>query len=164
MKLSELQAIKVQYEKAIQENGEKLLKEEFKTFFDKAPEVLSVKWRQYTPYFNDGDPCNFNADEFMIKFEEVDEEAEVDEDGFDSKIYGDYGDNYLYAYDFNKDPEYQCDLVKKMSPTVRDRIIKALNTLVKNAYDNDILESVFGDHVQIVATREGFEVEGYEHD
>lgn len=155
MKLSELQAIKKQYTEAIKENGEELLKEEFRIFFEQAPEVLSVKWRQYTPYFSDGDPCIFNADEFSITIEEANE---------DSEGYGDYEDNYLSLYDFTKDIEWQEEIVKNMDSFLKDRIIKALDNLVENAHDNNLLESVFGDHVKIIATRSGFEVDEYSHD
>ena len=31
----------------------------FKELFDKHPEVKSMQWAQYTPYFNDGEPCEF---------------------------------------------------------------------------------------------------------
>lgn len=31
----------------------------FAPLFEQFPEVTTVKWRQYTPYFNDGDECVF---------------------------------------------------------------------------------------------------------
>lgn len=33
----------------------------FKQLFEKNPTVNLVYWSQYTPYFNDGDPCRFNV-------------------------------------------------------------------------------------------------------
>lgn len=32
-----------------------------KMLFDKHPKLESFGWRQYTPYFNDGDECTFSA-------------------------------------------------------------------------------------------------------
>ena len=29
--------------------------------FEKYPGVKNVRWTQYTPYFNDGDPCEFST-------------------------------------------------------------------------------------------------------
>lgn len=29
--------------------------------FAKYPELKTISWTQYTPYFNDGDPCTFRA-------------------------------------------------------------------------------------------------------
>lgn len=42
-----------------QSNFTKVFKEELKSFFDKFPTVYAVSWRQYTPYFNDGEACEF---------------------------------------------------------------------------------------------------------
>lgn len=33
----------------------------FKEFFERNPEVNVIYWTQYTPYFNDGDPCYFSV-------------------------------------------------------------------------------------------------------
>lgn len=41
--------------------GEEILEEGFKSIFDKYPELKSFSWRQYTPYFNDGDTCTFGV-------------------------------------------------------------------------------------------------------
>lgn len=40
--------------------GKKALAAEFQKFFETYPLVESVRWTQYTPYFNDGDPCTFS--------------------------------------------------------------------------------------------------------
>lgn len=50
---------KREYDEAIRRDGEKAFKEFLKEWFEKNPEVYGVKWRQYTPYFNDGEPCEF---------------------------------------------------------------------------------------------------------
>jgi hypothetical protein len=34
-----------------------------KQFFDACPEVEAVQWTQYTPYFNDGETCEFSVHE-----------------------------------------------------------------------------------------------------
>jgi len=33
----------------------------FAPLFAENPEVVAFQWRQYTPYFNDGDPCAFGS-------------------------------------------------------------------------------------------------------
>lgn len=43
------------------EEAEKFFQEGAKQLFDKFPELESFGWRQYTPYFNDGDVCTFSA-------------------------------------------------------------------------------------------------------
>lgn len=52
-------AAKAELDKKIKAEGETAVKAFFKEYFDKHPEVYGVKWEQYTPYFNDGDPCEF---------------------------------------------------------------------------------------------------------
>lgn len=41
--------------------GQELLNFEFKNLFADFPDMDSFGWRQYTPYFNDGDECVFSA-------------------------------------------------------------------------------------------------------
>jgi len=70
-----------------QKNAKKVFKEALKEFFDAYPDVAAVKWTQYAPYFNDGEPCTFgvnepelayvdNADEFLQDYEDESEAAE----------------------------------------------------------------------------------------
>jgi hypothetical protein len=51
--------------------AEAMLKEEAIKIFEKYPQLESIAWQQYTPYFNDGDPCRFhaNTDEMMVNGE-----------------------------------------------------------------------------------------------
>ena len=30
------------------------------------PALKAIRWNQYTPYFNDGDPCTFSVGEVMF--------------------------------------------------------------------------------------------------
>lgn len=52
-------AAKEELDKKIKAEGETAVKAFFKEYFAKHPEVYGVRWEQYTPYFNDGDPCVF---------------------------------------------------------------------------------------------------------
>jgi len=38
-----------------------LFNDGFKEIFESCPELVGVRWTQYTPYFNDGDACNFRS-------------------------------------------------------------------------------------------------------
>lgn len=35
-------------------------------FFEACPEVNAIFWRQYTPYFNDGEPCEFSVHDLFF--------------------------------------------------------------------------------------------------
>lgn len=64
--------------------------------------VESVHWTQYIPYFNDGDPCEFTADEIYVKLEarfyDAAEFDEDDEDGYIEDRPGVFGAYSLYTY------------------------------------------------------------------
>lgn len=54
---AELDRLKKEYSKTASE----VLQQGFKDIFEKYPEVETISWTQYTPYFNDGDVCEFNV-------------------------------------------------------------------------------------------------------
>lgn len=98
---------------------------EFKAALERAPEVAAYRWTQYTPYFNDGEPCEFRLND--LEWQKV-ESAEADEWEWDSAMPG-------------KPPGL-------------------------DALGDDMLEGMFGDHVEIVVRRGArtFEVNEYDHD
>lgn len=99
------------------------------------PEVESIRWTQYTPYFNDGDECVFGVHELYVKFYDINED-------------GDEDNGFMNAYDIDK----------KHQP-----ILKKIRELRKNI-PGEVLKNVFGDHCQITVTRDSCEVEPYDHD
>lgn len=46
--------------------------------FQKFPKLVSFSWTQYTPYFNDGDPCYFrcNSDDPSVQYGDMEEREE----------------------------------------------------------------------------------------
>lgn len=75
---NELQA---QYHKALADIKEADFLELFRPMFEQFPQIVAVGWKQYTPSFNDGDPCTFRMGDiygFMAN-SGCDEDGEVDE-------------------------------------------------------------------------------------
>jgi hypothetical protein len=144
--LQRIQQLKAETDKLIKTEGESALKEEFARLFAAHPEIGAIRWQQYTPYFNDGDPCSFSVGEFEFQFAE---DAE-----FDPKA-------YYYNDGIDEDSPWE----SWVSGSRHDNCpaVEAVSSL-ECLMDEDILEAVFGDHVEIVASREGFEVEEYDHD
>ena len=138
----ELTALKEAYDTKLEEEGEEALKELFKEFFDKHPRAEAVHWRQYTPYFNDGDPCYFRVGEMNLH---LNDELEEDEE------YEDYDDEGHGSYTLSQSDDEE---LKSMGKDFED---------IENLPE-DVLEYVFGDHVTIIATREGFKISEYDHD
>lgn len=92
--------------------------------FAKHPELETISWTQYTPYFMDGDTCYFSA-------------------------------NTEYAEINGEEIEWDDDKKNQMEKDVED----FLDTL-----DHDTLEDLFGDHVKVTITKDGVNVEDYDHD
>lgn len=121
-------------EDELRKNGESLLRQHFTKLFAAVPTLQAVKWTQYTPYFNDGDACVFGVNEWSVRFETTPENAGWNEDGFED--------------------------VPWKSPDAKWKILAEF----EGAVPESVLLATFGDHVEVTATREGFQVDEYSHD
>jgi hypothetical protein len=125
------------------------------------PGVRGLVWEQYTPYFNDGEPCEFSVGDVRVLLDGVDEDTE----DFDLE-YGDSVSDYdtyrhggTYPYGGDLDAVNWVDFNGVSGRTLYE-LIRSLNTA---AWEN-VARANFGDHAQVTATPEGFNVEYYEHD
>jgi hypothetical protein len=110
------------------------LKDIFKELFVAYPNVKAIGWTQYTPYFNDGEPCVFSVNDLYV----CDETCNIDS-------YDIYSWNEIWRGGDDKYP-----------------LIAEVAGILQNA--EDILLMMFGDHVKIIATSEGLTVEEYDHE
>lgn len=141
--MSKIEELKTQFEAAVarmKDEGESALKECFADLFTRFPKVSAVRWTQYTPYFNDGDTCEFSVHDPEIFFDGEDPDACERGDGFEVGWYCD-------------DDEPSRPLAEYWSEHMRPAFKL-----------EQIFNLTFGDHVEVVATREGFRVSEYEHD
>jgi hypothetical protein len=116
------------------------------------PGVHAVRWRQYTPYFNDGEPCEFSVNELEVRFSPLDDEEDER---------GDYEDGFVDSYSFNylrKDGE-----LSELSDEHFAALTKA-TTEWQRLYADEVCRRNFGDHSTVTATLEGFDVEFYDHE
>ena len=113
--------------------------------------VESIRWTQYTPYFNDGDPCMFGTGELFVKLVDGDDTAGDEEDG------------YISAYDMTEHLHGYGN-PPTINPGCEDvyAAMKALND--QFGHFEDFLIVSFGDHAQVTATSDGFDIAFYEHD
>jgi hypothetical protein len=115
--------------------------------------VEAVRWTQYTPYFNDGEACLFGTGEVTVKLVDGDDTAGDEEDGYIS-TYEMFNDSRLGRYN---DPS-------TVNPGFED-LYSAVQALTREfEHFEDFLLEAFGDHAQVTATTEGFDVAFYEHD
>lgn len=201
----------------MREKSKLLMKEAFREFLGKYNEVVeNVYWTQYTPYFNDGEACEFSVHDAFILLKD-------DEDACD------YEGSSLYSEDdivnlkskitdieaWEKDPmaaarKHQAEYMKRYNrdpfsydggrygnnktpeekmaewkphyatkETYQEELETAEYILSKypnlkvdfeeikrmiNGLDEDLMKAMFGDHVKVVVSVDGIEVEEYDHD
>lgn len=122
------------------------LKKVFASFFEEFPQVKTIHWTQYTPYFNDGDECVFRIGELWFTTTEHTELNERE-----------------YAYGEGDD-----GLINDWSAKIEDeKLNSAINTM-SSLLCGDVMECVlkgtYGDHVWVKIHKDGSDVEDFEHD
>lgn len=131
------------------------------------PEIAGIAWTQYTPYFNDGEPCTFSAGEVSVLFtaseglekdDDAYEVATADElwqsncsDAFITRVGGTQWGGPTRTLTVSNAPLYEA--------------YRALNEAVQSEEFQHALQDLFGEHA-VVRVRKGanIEVEYYEHD
>ena len=175
----ELKEMKAAYDRKLQQEGEAAVKDAFKDLFDKYPEVRSVVWSQYTPYFNDGDVCYFSVHEFDVNIGTDDSiKEEIESTKKEMKTAADAGE-YKTAQQLKtrvddllnrlhgSDDEYSYgESIYSLRRSKNPREVEIAESVreLQRELPSDVLESVFGDHARIVATRQGFKVSEESHD
>lgn len=144
--LKEMNAELEQLKKQHLEKSKIMFADVAKQVFEKHPILESFGWRQYTPYFNDGEECTFSA---HIDDPYVNEQEEYDDGSRETiyqKVEGEYKDI--------PNPDYKPEIA-----AARKDVVEFLKNI-----DESVLREMFGDHKMITVKRESVEVEEYEHD
>ena len=136
MDLAEMIRKQEELEEAYHKEGGRIITEYLKRFFDKYSEAHIIRWTQYTPYFNDGDPCVFGTCLDAILTER---EFQAMEDSGSS-----------YYEEFSETFPYDSKAYKEFSQFLNDA--------------EKVLEAALGDHKEVIATRDNLEVEDYDHE
>lgn len=173
MSFAEIQEMKVALTKKIQEDGKELFKAEIQKLFETIPQLEDIRWIQYTPYFQDGDPCVFGVNDPYFKvggaigaYPKYEKGKRVEPIEFEYKLEGesgDYNDNRFNASGFKGYIENSNYFRVKSDLTLpQAEALKDFASLICN--NEDVMKLVFGDHAEVIVNREGFEVERYDHD
>jgi hypothetical protein len=156
----------------IREKAKETMQVLFDEFFSEYPMTHEVRWTQYTPYFNDGDPCVFGASEPSFVLDIDIENEDYDEyDLYDCSKYMLEPSNHTIERakegskwsqevidDWNKSIELYGE--EKCKAFARD--FSAICQFL-SAIEGD-LEHLFGDGVLVRVTKDGVDVEDYDHD
>lgn len=170
-KLQEFEAVKQQHLEGLRLNLNKMLSEIFNN-----EKIQAIAWAQYTPYFNDGDECVFGVSEPYLVLSGFDPE-DIPDDVYqfdDDDVYVTYaevGDHLLGIYKERAAEagphqdmyiqKYKALMDMKTEYGDVEPYWDALNDILK---EEELLRSLYGDHVQVVVHRGGVEVFEYEHD
>lgn len=130
--------------------------------------IARFGWTQYTPYFNDGEPCVFSAHGVWVaRHEDIDEDGEVDTDDLDVSYgtrLGSYEGGEWVADPDN--PRFRKRVGARYEGPDQaryDRCMELYRAIDSGAFDDVLLEA-FGDHAEVIVKRDGIEVEFYSHD
>ena len=145
--LDDLVRLQEEYEKRVKEAAEPV-KQYIADFVRSTPHLHTIKWQQYTPYFNDGDTCEFGMYDPGFYFDD-----------------DDASDGYIEEYSvWVYDGSVHCnDALKKHDDW--EQIARACHEFsAKLMALEAICQRAFGDHVEITATATGITIEEYDHD
>jgi hypothetical protein len=144
-----------------QTEAQALFKDITREFFDQNPGITAIIWTQFTPYFNDGDTCEFSVNDPYFtnvsgeEFENVSDCGEYK--GEDESVW------VLDSYGLTSESEWYKSELEKVSG-VDFESCKSFSNIICCSEMEDVMESMFDNHVKVIATREGFEVDDYIHD
>lgn len=119
--------------------------------------ITEFGWRQYTPYFNDGEPCVFRVGECWVRT--TTDAATVDA-----------ADLWIGRYDTDHPGLGQLERTADGNSRyqgvdeARYQRAMALATALEDGAFNDVLLETFGDHASVTVRRDGITVDYYEHD
>lgn len=125
----------------VRDAGKKAAAALFKRFFEEYPHVKALGWTQYTPYHNDGNPCEFGVGEFYASTRDGVDYSDV------SSLHDENG-TFQDAYDIRGSDKKTAAALERMGRSASD----------------EVFEAAFGDHVMVIATPEGFHINEYDHD
>lgn len=133
------------------------------------PTIVEFGWRQYTPYFNDGEPCTFSVHGLWVRTE-TDRDAEDQEDEYDLDVgYGHPSLGQMTGGEWVDDPD-RPGRRKKVGERyegpdlARYERCHALDAAIQGGAFEHVLLDAFGDHALVTVRKSGIEVEFYEHD
>ena len=165
-KYNKLIADQRELQRQFQEQAQSLFKETTAEFFDLNPGINAVVWTQYQPFWNDGEECVFSVNDPTFTNATGDDLRDVtgygEYDGDNDDIWG--VDNLYYVLTSGRD-YYEADKQKILAgPVVDVESCKLFSDMIQSSEFKDIMLAMFGNHSKIIATRDGFGVEEYEHD
>lgn len=128
------------------------------------PAIIEFGWRQYTPYFNDGEPCTFSVYTPWVRTDQDEDANEYDLD-LDSSHPSLGEEPYVKVDDPERASGWRWEQGPYQGPDeARYLRCRALQHAVEGGEFENVLLDAFGDHAAVTVRRDGIQVEFYEHD
>lgn len=125
------------------------------------PTIVEFGWTQYTPYFNDGDPCTFGVRGEIWVRTVTDQDVE---DLYDLEIGRYSGHPSLGKRGRTRSGSTYVDQPYQGPDEARYDRCLALNAAIEGGEFLDVLLDAFGDHAEITVRKDGIKVDFYSHD
>ena len=145
--------------------------------FDTYPNLVSFAWRQYTPYFNDGEECVFSAhvdadalhvvvgDPAQITAQATASDEDEDE-YYEDEDEDEEWETYYSLYDYVEQPDSAANRWEKVwrpGAEEKGKMIDTIAEFLANFDDDDML-FLFGNHATVTVSRTGIDVTEYAHE
>jgi len=154
-KLKELQNKLEKVKKEIKEEFALEFKKETSKYFEKYKWLKEISWSQYTPYFNDGDSCEFSVN------------AETTINGCTLYSKELYNESYTTILMDDEDIDEfikKCDNDSSIIEEYLELSVLVDKLMQFLSNNSDIALELFGDHVKVSIQGDGVFTEEYEHD
>ncbi len=147
-----LKKIKEEYN----ELGKKEIKDYILNLFKKHKDSIRlITWIQYTPYYNDGDPCVFSIHNIGYFFTESKEKELRDKFNLTDDLLYEEHHGHEFSYSIKKELQNQINL--EIEDLEKD--IKELKNII---YENkEIIENLFGNNVEVKITLDNILISYY---
>lgn len=153
-RIKELNAKIKALKKEVQKEMHTALLEGLKELFEKYPEVKSLQFTAYTPYFNDGEECTYSCRAGDCEFNNYEEYGD-DEDISELIDVAHRARKEIWKNgDYKPNPDYDPRMEKCV-----DEFHEFLG-----AIPDENWKEIVGDHVKVNITPDGIDTDDYEHD
>lgn len=150
---AEIKRIKTELNKKLKDYFHGMAKELFQAY----PELKSFGWTQYTPFFNDGEPCVFSSNHDYPTINGNDENSGNNEQ--EEGVIDIVSDSEETRCDSSTDWKY---VPNETYNPYYGEIVTTLKEFL-NLFDDDDMKGLFDNHVTVTITEEGSFTEEYDH-
>ena len=155
-RLSKIETIREELRSA-EKSASKDIMEMLKELMKSSPLLEAIKWQQWIPGFNDGDPCEFTIGELYFKLsDELCHKEKSEDDEYDENS------DFMVQSDIEDFVESQIDVLNHKQMTLLKKSIKNAQKVFEHLTAmEDQLKEMFGVDMEITVTKDGVETEDH---